>query len=263
MAPTQTKSKSKGKPTNKPFARELPVNELSLSAPFEWIKLGWDDYKHAPKISMIAGGLFCLFPIASIYLTYVYSYITILPSFIILALVGPIFSHVFYDIAWEFEKGHKPCVEHFMKEFHRNAVQSFGFIVFLVIMIIFWTRIAALIHALYPETLPTLENMLPFLLTGTAFGIGLSIFIFCMSAFTPQILMERHVDLVTALYSSSMAVLNNKGPMLVWVTILALGTILSFATLGLGFVLFMPLFSYASWHAYIATIATKRPRKYK
>jgi uncharacterized membrane protein len=38
---------------------------------------------------------------------------------------------------------------------------------------------------------------------------------------------------------------------------------LGFGTGAVGFIVIMPLLSYASWHAYIAVIKTKKARKYE
>lgn len=133
-----------------------------------------------------------------------------------------------------------------------------------MVVMILWTRIAAMIHALYPNTAnPTIEELLAFLTLGTIVGAILSASVFTMSVFTPQTLMERRVDVMTAISTSVNAVFNNIAPMILWGFIIGIGIALSFLTVGLGFIVIMPILSYASWHAYIATVKTKKARNYE
>ena len=87
--------------------------------------------------------------------------------------------------------------------------------------------------------------------------------VFTISAFTPQIMVERRVDIMTAVATSAKAVNNNVWPMFIWAGVIAASVLIGFLTAGFGFIIIMPLLSYASWHAYIATIKTKRQRKYE
>ena len=84
-----------------------------------------------------------------------------------------------------------------------------------------------------------------------------------LTAFTPQIVMERKVDIVTAIVSSAHAVKENPKAMLVWAGCLFGFVLLGFITGAVGFIVIMPLLSLASWHAYIATIKTKIHRRYE
>ena len=87
--------------------------------------------------------------------------------------------------------------------------------------------------------------------------------VFAISAFTPQIMMERRVDIMTAVISSMNAVKTNVGAMIVWAALIIFMVFLGFVTGTAGFIVIMPLLSYASWHAYIAVIKTKKPRGYE
>ena len=77
------------------------------------------------------------------------------------------------------------------------------------------------------------------------------------------VMVERRVDIMTALTTSVKAVYANAKAMLVWGSIICLLVALSIATMGFGFIVTMPLLAFASWHAYIAVIKTKRPRRYR
>ena len=127
-----------------------------------------------------------------------------------------------------------------------------------------WMRLAALVHALYPSHAnPTFEELSAFLTLGSIIGGVLLVTVFSLSAFAPQIMMERRVDIMTAVISSMNAVKTNFAAMVVWSICIFLLVAVGFATGATGFIVIMPLLSYASWHAYIAVIKTKKPRGYE
>ena len=116
----------------------------------------------------------------------------------------------------------------------------------------------------YPRVLSVnLQELLPFLALGTIVGAIFTGIVFLLSAFTQPILMERRVDLATAVLTSVNAVWLNKAPMFDWGMIIFTAVVLGFLTGFIGFVFLMPLIGYATWHGYIDTIETKIERKYE
>jgi len=75
-------------------------------------------------------------------------------------------------------------------------------------------------------------------------------------------LLERKVDLATAVMTSINAVWVNKVPMFIWAGIIFSIVAIGFVTGFIGFIVLMPLLGYASWHGYIDAIETKREREY-
>lgn len=250
---------------SKSFARSFESNKVSLFACFRWLQLAINDFIRAPLISLAYGIIFSIVPVALFYFVFTTeNHLVILPATIAFALVGPAFAAGLYDVAWELEKGHKPTLGHTLKSMFRNPAGEWGFAILLMIIMVAWTRIAALLHALYPTMAePTLEQLLPFLTLGTIVGAVLAALVFTISVFTPQIMLERRVDLMTAVATSAKAVNKNAGAMFVWALVIIAFIALGLATMGYGFVVIMPLLSYASWHGYIAVIKTKRERKYE
>lgn len=251
--------------TRSEFARTIDSNKISAFASFRWLQLAVSDFIRAPFISLIYGTLFSLVPIGIFYLVAVTeNHLVILPATIAFALIGPAFAAGLYDVAWELEKGHKPTIKHSLKSMFRNPVGEWGFAIMLTVIMIAWTRVAAIIHAFYPNMAePTLEQLLPFLTVGTLVGAVLAAIVFTISAFTPQIMVERRVDIMTAVATSAKAVNKNAFAMLIWASLILVCIALGFLTGGFGFIILMPLLSFASWHGYIAVIKTKRARKYE
>ncbi len=76
-----------------------------------------------------------------------------------------------YDAAWEREKGHNASLLHLMSNYsHPRTTGSFAIV--LMVAMIFWMRIAALLHALYPSVQGApLSEFAPFPATGSAIGL--------------------------------------------------------------------------------------------
>jgi uncharacterized membrane protein len=247
------------------IARVIPCKTLDKFDCFRWISLAVNDFKNAKLISFTYGAIFTILPLTIYFLVYATEWhLVIFPAMICFMLIGPFLAAGLYDVAWQFEKKRKPSLRHSLKAMSRNAVNEWGFGLFLMILMIFWLRVASLIHALYPEYLEfTFANAWPFLVLGTIVGAGFTTLVFFISAFTQPILLERKVDLATAVLTSMNAVWRNKVPMFIWAGVIMFSVFLGFVTFFAAFLVIMPILGYASWHAYIATIETKRERKFE
>ncbi|MCL1038010.1 DUF2189 domain-containing protein [Shewanella submarina] len=250
---------------HEPYARTIPSNKLDAFAPLHWLALALNDFRKAPVLSLSYGALFTLMAFGIFGAVYLHgSHLVILPTLVIFVLAGPFLATGLYDISWELEKGHSPSLGHALHAMGRNSVSSWGFAVLLAVIMIFWTRVAALLHALYPATQGAhLEEYLPFLALGSLFGTVFAMAVFGISAFSLPLVIERKVDMMTAIFSSVHAVHSNPVPMILWAGIILMGVLVGFATAGIGLMITMPVIAYATWHGYIATIHTKHKRHYE
>jgi uncharacterized membrane protein len=250
--------------TQSRISRVIPCRELDVGDPIKWLSLGLQDARHAPFLTIFYGIIFAIIPWGiSVLVALTGWHLVILPALVCFMMLGPFLAAGLYDISWELEKGHSPNIWHSLKALKRNAVNEWAFGLMLTLIMIFWLRVASLLHALYPSYLdPTLTNLLPFLLIGTAVGAVFTGIVFLLTAFTQPILMERQVDLATAVLTSINAVWLNKTPMFVWSAVIFTTVAIGFVTGFIGFIVLMPVIGYASWHAYIDCIETKRQRNY-
>ncbi len=251
--------------TDSGIARVIPCKKLEMKDPLKWLALGLRDLLRAPFLTVFFGLFFAAIPWFITYLVALTGWhLVILPAMVCFMLIGPFLAAGLYDISWELEKGHKPSLWHSIKAVSRNAVNEWGFGIMLMVLMIFWLRVASMIHALYPSYYgDNLEELLPFLILGTVVGAIFTAIVFFLSAFTQPILMERKVDMATAVLTSVNAVWLNKGPMLFWGGIIVTTVFIGFITGFVGFIFLMPLIGYATWHGYIDAIETKRERKFE
>ena len=99
------------------------------------------------------------------------------------------------------------------------------------------------------------SQSLPFLITGTLTGAALAVVAFAISAVAVPMLMDRDVNVVTAIVTSVAAVRRNWQAMALWAAIVAFFTLLGLATFCIGLAVTLPLISHATWHAYRDLVA--------
>ena len=241
------------------YARTIPCNTLAVSAPFHWLSLALNDLIRMPLISAFYGLCFMGAAIGIVLLIqWQGTHLVVMPSLVVYMLIGPFLALGLYDASWEREKGHSAKLMHSMRAIGRNSSSQWAFAVLLAVAMIFWMRIAALLHALYPSVQGApLTEFLPFLVIGSLVGLVLAAIVFSISAFSIPLMMERRVDMMTAVFTSFNAVKSNIPAMIVWAALIAGGLLIGFATYGIGMLVTMPLLGYGTWHAYQETIKKK------
>jgi uncharacterized membrane protein len=80
-------------------------------------------------------------------------------------------------------------------------------------------------------------------------GLGAAA-VFAMTVVSAPLLLDRRVDLGTALLTSVRAVGRNPVTLVVWATMIMVASALSLATMMIGFAFVIPVIGHASWHAY-------------
>ncbi|MEF1285270.1 DUF2189 domain-containing protein [Vibrio sp. M250220] len=241
------------------YAHTIPCNQVSISAPFHWLALGLHDFVRMPLISAFYGLCFMAAAIGIVLLVqWQETHLVVMPSLVVYMLIGPFLALGLYDASWERERGHSASLMHSMKAIGRNSSSQWAFAVLLAVCMIFWMRIAALLHALYPSVQGApLSEFMPFLVIGSLVGFVLASIVFSISAFSIPLMMERRVDMMTAVFTSFNAVKSNIPAMIVWAALICGGILVGFATYGIGMLFTMPILGYGTWHAYHETIKKK------
>ena len=233
-----------------------PCRQVNITDPVQWFKLGWQDFKRAPRVSLTYG-------VALVILSYVVAYLTWdLGGFVLIfgllsgfVFIGPVLALGLYSISCQLQAGMQPRIGYCLRQGRRHLGNELIYSVILLVIFLLWARAASMIHVFFPmEAKPQLADLAVFLFIGTLVGSMFTAIVFTASAFSLPMMLDRKVDTITAVITSINAVLRNKGPMLVWGLIIVFSLGISFVTAFLGLAILMPILGYMTWHAYQATI---------
>lgn len=239
-------------PSQLPFV--APCRQLLFTAPLKWLELGLQDFKQAPLQSCLYG----LVIMIAIYSFSWFAYSTGSFIFMIALLagymfIGPLLAFGLYSISQQIQSNKKPVLGYCLRQGRRHFGNEMVFAAILLVVFLVWARAASTVHIFFPaEAQPDYEDLILFLGIGSLIGLLFSAIIFCASAFSLPMLMDKKVDVVTALITSINATLRNKPAMLLWATLIVVLLIIGFFTATL-FVL-IPIIGHATWHGYDQTI---------
>ena len=233
-----------------------PCRHLDYSEPLDWVKTGWQDFRRAPCTSLCYGGFLVLLSYILAYLTWkVGGYILMFSLMSGFVFIAPVLALGFYSVSCQLQRGLKPRLGYCLKEGRRHLGNEMVYSMILVVIFLLWARAGSAIHIFFPmESDPQLVDLAVFLTVGSLVGAVFASLVFCASAFSLPMMLDRKVDAVTAVLTSVNAVLHNKAAMVVWALIIVASLVISFATAFLGLAVLMPVIGYATWHGYRATI---------
>lgn len=250
---------------------DLPatIRVVPVDASGRWLASAWMDLRRAPGLSLGYGALFVVVSFAlSFGLIALDLGSLILPLAGGFVLMAPLLVVGFYEISRRLESGEAPSPGAVARVCCANIGQVGAMGTVLMMVFLVWTLLALVIFALfYGQHPPPLDRFVEdivfsvrgamFLALGTAVGAALATLVFTISAFSFPLLVDRPVDVVTAIAVSAAAVRANWQVMFGWAALIVILTGVGFLTLFFGLAVVMPLLGYATWHAYRDVV---RPR---
>ena len=233
-------------PTLTQSLTEAPViRRVAFDAPWAWLAAGWRDLWSAPVISLTYGAAFAAAAYAFVFQL---SQTNALPLMLPLAggflLVGPLLAVGLYEISRRRERNQSASFQDIVSAVRQSGGQLAFFGVLLLLLNFFWMQIASLLFMLFfgHSDIPRVENFIPTLLFAPH-GLGLLVI-------GVPMLLDRKVDVVTAVTASVRAVNLNRPAMILWAVLIAGLIAMGFAALFVGLAIVFPLIGYATWHAY-------------
>ncbi len=238
------------------------INEITLDHPWQWLANGWKDMTQAPSFSITYGAVFA---VVSMLLTmgmiYEQLFFIIPPLAAGFFLIAPLLGIGLYKISENIEQGQKVEFCSALQAWKRNEVHLAGMGVTLLLILLAWMLAANVVFALlFHKPVPTWENFIPevflsgdsplFLFTGIGVGGLIALFTFSITAVSVPLLMDRQIDLVTAMQTSMKAVRKNWQAMALWASLIVMFIGIGLVTFYIGLILAMPLIGHATWHAY-------------
>jgi len=238
------------------------VNSITLDHPWRWIAQGWHDFTQAPGLSIAYGSVVTLISYAIILSAYYSGMLFfVFPLITGFFLVAPIMAIGLYEISRSLNMGQQPALQSVKQVLQQNAFELVVLGLIMMMAFVAWILIANLILALFMSGItPKLDNLFvdlflsgqhPLLfLVGIGVGGLLALAVYSISAISAPAVLDRDIDILTALKISFLAVRENPQPMLLWAGLIVMFIGIGMMTFLLGLIVFMPLIGYATWHAY-------------
>lgn len=243
--------------------RAAAIRAVPPDRPWVWLTAGWQDLMANPQIGFFYGGaLTCAGWLLALLLLWARTAWAILPASAGFFMVAPILAAGLYEASRLREAGEEVTFAACLRGFTRNAGQLAFMGVVLLVLHLFWVRVAALIFMLMfgINFAPALEDLpmamlrspmlLPFLLVGTAAGAVLAAVAFAISAVSIPMLVDRDITAMEAITVSLRAVRASPAAMVFWAGLIVVFTAMAMVPFFLGLALVIPLVGHATWHAY-------------
>lgn len=243
------------------------VNRITLDHPWQWLAAGWADLCAAPKYSISYGAFFVILSILLTFCLFNGAMFFLVPPLAAgFFLVAPMLGVGLYEISRNLERNQPVQFCQALEAWDSNRVHLSAQGVVLLLILLAWILIANLVFVLFfTGPMPTWENFIPvvflsgdnaaFLVAGVVSGGLIAGFTFSVSVITAPLLMDRQIDVVSAMTVSFRAALLNWKPMLLWAALIAMFVGIGIFTFYLGLLIAMPLVGHATWHAYRDLVA--------
>lgn len=248
-----------------PEAPMSRIRRVATDRPWAWLTAGWTDLLATRPIALAYGGAVTLAGWALVLLM-VETEIrwAILPATAGFFLVAPLLAAGLYEASRRRERGEPVTLGIALRGgFARNPTQLALLGVALLLVHLFWVRVAGLLFAVFfglgftppLESLPMAmlrsDQFLPFLVIGTGFGAVLATVAFAISAVSIPMLVDRpDLSAAEAVVRSIQVVVANPRPMVFWAALIVVFTAIAMMPFFLGLALVLPLVGHATWHAY-------------
>ena len=244
-------------------APEVPeLNTISTQDVSDAFWRGVSDFTRAPAFGLFFG---CIFSIIGIVI-YLQMFVlgTTYWALLLAAgfpLIGPFVAVGLYEVSRRMESGEALEWAEILTIATRpnSQIPSMAFVALFFFLV--WVYLAHLVFALTFGLKPLTNVMsspdilfssagITMLLVGSLVGAALAFLLFAVTVIGVPILLDRPLDVVTAMITSFRAVAANPQPMLAWAAIIAVLTFVAMVPFFLGMIIVFPILAHASWHMY-------------
>lgn len=243
----------------------LKLNKLSYGQPLQWLWLGFKDFLRHPGIGLFYG--ICFMGMGWL-LMQVYEHA---PAYTLalsagFLLTGPFLCMGLYQVSMRLERGERPDLGDSLTAWDTRMGQMAIFGGVLLILELIWARAALVIFAVSFEGMPDLSSSLTklltpenigFIVTYLSVGAVFAGLIYAVSVVSIPMMLDQHVDAITAGLTSLRLVLTQTGVMLLWGALITLLVVLAMLPWFAGLLIVGPVVGHASWHAYRASVDVK------
>ncbi len=245
-----------------PVVRSITTNDIRAA-----IKAGLSDFQRAPMFGLFFGTVFSFFGIAiALGLYHGQASYWLLPAAAGFPLIGPFAALGIYEVSRRLEEGEAlEWAPILTAGFRSRSGQLPFFAVLAVFFFLVWIVLARVVFAISFGTASMTNVMtsiqvfatfegVSMLIVGSVVGAALAALLFSITIVGVPILLDRDIDVVTAMITSFKATVENRLPMLMWALIVAASTMVACLPLFLGMILVFPMLGHSAWHIYRAAV---------
>lgn len=238
------------------------LKRLPLSAPWQWLKLGWHDLRRQPAVSLFFGVCFALMGLA-VLMVFRHAPIYTLALCAGFLLLGPLLCLGLYEVSRRLERGEAVTLSDALSAWRANLAQIAIFGTVLLILEMLWGRAALVVFAVSFNGMPDFAGSvlklldaanLGFIVAYLGVGALFAGLIFGVSVIAMPLLLDRRTDAISAGLASLKLCLTQPRVLLLWGSIVTLLVVLAMLPMFAGLIVVGPWLGHASWHAYRAAL---------
>lgn len=228
------------------------------------LKLGFADFRRAPIPGLAIAAIFVVIGAVIVlgltaldmpWMTY--------PFAIGFPLIGPFAAAGLYETSRRLEGGEAPTIGEVVASMWAQRRRELSWMAFVMLFVFWvWMYQVRLLIALFLglvafasfeaflNVIVTTEQGWMFLIVGHFVGAALALVLFSITVIAMPLLMDRELDIVTAMITSVKAVLASPVIMLGWGVTVTLAVIAACVPFFLGLFIVLPVLGHATWHLY-------------
>jgi len=235
---------------------------ITIENTTEWVQKGWADFKSAPGVSLLYGGLFVGIGYGMYFVLMAAGLGSmILPAAASFMLIAPLMTVLLYGVSKSLHRQEPVSILEIIKDAASKSEQLAVVGFALAFLTMAWLLLAIVIFSVFfggtPPALDTFyadfisQPQAPaFLVVGTAVGAVIAVAAFSVSVISLPLIMDKEVNGIEAVIFSMAVARRHWRVMMSWAAVLVLLTACGMATFFIGLAVTVPICGYASWHAY-------------
>jgi uncharacterized membrane protein len=241
-----------------PSIRTIRANDIVDS-----LAKGLRDFQAYPAYGLFFGGIYTLGGLLSLAAALVWDLAYLVyPLAAGFVLIGPFVAVGLYEISRRHERNEPINWRAILGVVFAQSGKEISWMAFVTLFIFMvWMYQVRLLIALFfglhglpsgdfPAILFSTPEGLAFLAVGHAIGAVLAVLVFSITVVSFPLLLDRPIDVVTAMITSVKSVVNNPIPMIGWALVVTLLIVVASLPAFLGFLVVLPVLGHTTWHLY-------------
>jgi uncharacterized membrane protein len=239
---------------------QVAVRRVPALQSIEWVRRGWDDFRHIRSASLAHGALITVLGGMLLMLGSSHAYL-VAAAISGYLLVGPIMTTGLCELSRRRAAGETTGFDDSLTAMTRNTEGLLYFGVVLALIAAAWFALSGIIlqsvlHTSGPSLRQALWGSLtdaanaPEMLAYIGSGAILAAIVFTLSVVAVPLIIDRHARAFDAMWISGKVVFWNLPAMFVWAGLIVVLTAIGFAPFLFGMIIIAPVLGHATWHAY-------------